>query len=92
MNDQDEYTVSLSPWINEYNTPGPVVVDAPKPKAGAAELYKICQAEVIKRLAGDPKNKWRVDHIEEALKSGKYEGSSMELLAHETAILMEKYF
>ena len=57
-----------------------------------AEILKICQAEVIKRLSEDPKNSWRVPYIKEALATKNYEGSSMELLAHEVNKMAEKYF
>jgi hypothetical protein len=67
-------------------------LSAEEKKKNAAELYRICQDEVIKRLQDDPKNIWRIPYIEEALKNHKYEGSSMDFLAHETAKLMEKYF
>ncbi len=100
--EQDEYTVSLSPWINEYKTPGPIVktpqVAPPEtPQAKQAELYRLCQEEVLKRLAETPdrlgrSQMWKVNAIKEDIANKRADSGAMDWLAKEVIAMMEKYF
>ena len=99
-NEQDTYTVALSPWINEYRTPGPIVTEKPAPKApttesNSAAIYRKCHAEVLKRLEQSQDRlgrslKWKADAIREDLAAGR-NNSYTDEFAKEVVALAEKY-
>lgn len=102
-NEQNEYTVGLSPWINEYKTPGPIITEevsaptAEQKSKNTAELYKACQDEVLRRLANTPdrlgrSQMWKVNAIKEDIANKRTDSSVMDWLAQEVITMMEKYF
>jgi hypothetical protein len=103
---QDDFATSLSPWINEYlNETKSTQVSDGKPfnltieqkQKGMAEVYRLCQDEVLRRLADTPDNlgrsqMWKVNAIKEDIKNKKTDTSAMTWLAKEVAAMVEKYF
>ncbi len=101
----DDYTVGLSPWINEYTdkeTPASAVkVKSPsKPKKlsrkEGADIFRKCQEEVFKRLATTPdrlgrSQQWKLNAIKSDLAAG-VDNDFTDWFAKEVSKLAERYF
>ena len=101
MNEQDQYTVSLTPWLNEYGQPTTVVNQtSPEVKpvetiSNTAEVYRKCQEEVLARLLKTPdclgrSQLWKVNAIKEDLAIHR-ETAAMDWFVKEVVALAEKY-
>jgi hypothetical protein len=79
------------------NETGIEIISAEERRQKQAELFKICQDEVIRRWASgvDEKGRstlWKANAAREDIANQRPDSSIMDALAKEVCAMMEKYF